>query len=229
LRPHRDGRILAGLDYPKEIEPIDIDDYDPALDENTRGKIQKGLLRRIPQLHNAPFDHGWGSIYTITDDWHPVVGAEPGIQGYYACFGGSGHGFKLGPPLGESLAEIITGGTSKIDISALSPTRFAEGELFTSAWGAGNRGWVDSNLENGKLAPMQQILFPQLNDAGDGGQVSEVLVEIGEAIETGDAVVSVEMEKSIVEVESPHAGTVATIHVTEGDEVEVGQLLMELE
>ena len=69
-----------------------------------------------------------------------MVGAEPGVEGYYACFGGSGHGFKLGPPIGESLADVITGEKPKIDISPLRPTRFAEGALFTSAWGAGNRG-----------------------------------------------------------------------------------------
>ena len=76
---------------------------------------------------------------------------------------------------------------------------------------------------------MHQILFPQLNDAGDGGQVQEILVEVGESITAGEAVMTVEMEKSIVEVESPYDGAVARIHVTEGDEIEVGQLLMELE
>ena len=56
------------------VEPIDIDDYDPALDEDTRDRIQQGLFRRMPELRGAEFNRGWGSIYTITDDWHPVVG-----------------------------------------------------------------------------------------------------------------------------------------------------------
>ena len=64
-------------------------------------------------------------------------GAE--LAGYYACFGGSGHGFKLGAPIGESLAAQITGGTPRIDLRALRPTRFAEGQPITSAWGSGNR------------------------------------------------------------------------------------------
>ncbi len=76
---------------------------------------------------------------------------------------------------------------------------------------------------------MPQILFPQLNDAGDGGEVSEVLVEVGEDIVVGDPVISVEMEKAMVEVESPHDGKVAKVHVTEGDTVQIGQLLIELE
>jgi len=139
FRPQAENNLLAGLDYPKEIEPLDINDYDANLDTNSRQPIEQGLFRRIPALRNANFDHGWASIYTITDDWHPVVGPEPGIEGYYACFGGSGHGFKLGAPIGESLADLITGHKPKIDIHALRPSRFKEGALFASAWGDGNR------------------------------------------------------------------------------------------
>ena len=139
FRPQRENRLLAGLDYPKPIEPLDIDNYDPDLDAETRERIETGLFRRIPQLRDAQFERGWASIYTITDDWHPVVGAEPGLDGYYACFGGSGHGFKLGPPLGEALADVITGDKPRIDIHAFRPTRFDEGEPFTSLWGEGNR------------------------------------------------------------------------------------------
>ena len=51
---------------------------------------------------------------------------------------------------------------------------------------------------------------------------------MGDVIAVGDPVVAVEMDKSIVEVESPHAGTVAVIHVKPGDAVEVDQLLIEL-
>lgn len=139
FRPHEDNGLLAGRDYPKEIEPLDIDDYDALLDMNTRSNIEKGLFRRLPELRHAKFDHGWSSIYTITDDWHPLVGAEPGVEGYYACFGGSGHGFKLAPPIGEALADVIAGETPNIDIRELRPGRFADGESFTSAWGSGNR------------------------------------------------------------------------------------------
>ena len=139
FRPHGEDKLLAGLDYPKEIEPLNVDDYDPDLDADTRRRIEQGLFERVPALRDAEFDRGWASIYTITDDWHPLVGAEAGIEGYYACFGGSGHGFKLGPPIGEALADIIAGERPKIDIHALRPSRFEEGALFTSAWGEGNR------------------------------------------------------------------------------------------
>ncbi len=139
FRPHGDHGLLAGLDYPKDLEPLDINNYSPKLTHETRNRIEAGLFNRLPALHDAQMTKGWASIYTITDDWHPIVGAEPGLEGYYACFGGSGHGFKLGAPIGESLAAVITGMPPRIDLHELRPTRFSEGKPITSAWGSGNR------------------------------------------------------------------------------------------
>ena len=139
FRPQDGDKVVAGLGFPKEIEPVDIDGYDETLDPDSRRRITKPLARRLPALRSADYLHGWASLYTITDDWHPLVGPEPGVQGYYACYGGSGHCFKLGPPIGEALADVIAGATPEIDIRALRPTRFVEGEPLSSAWGAGNR------------------------------------------------------------------------------------------
>lgn len=139
MRSNGKNEILGGRGFPKELEPMDIDNYDPNLDPNTRQRIEQGLFRRIPALQQGRYVRGWASIYAITDDWHPVVGPEPGLDGYYAFFGGSGHGFKLGPSLGEALSDIILGQTPTTDIRAFRPNRFAEGELFTSTWGGGNR------------------------------------------------------------------------------------------
>ena len=140
FRPQGGDRVLAGLGFPKEIEPLDIDDYDSELDPVSRERITEPLEQRVPALEGAQFEHGWASVYTITDDWHPLVGSVPGLQGYYACYGGSGHSFKIGPPIGEALADVIAGDTPDIDIRPLRPTRFMEGEPITSAWGSGNRG-----------------------------------------------------------------------------------------
>lgn len=140
FRPQDDDKVIAGLGFPKEIEPLDIDNYDEELDPRSHRRIMEPLLKRVPSLREAKFLHGWASLYTITDDWHPLVGAEPDVQGYYDCFGGSGHSFKLGPAIGEALADVIAGDTPTIDIRPLRPTRFLEAESITSAWGVGNRG-----------------------------------------------------------------------------------------
>ena len=55
------------------------------------------------------------------------------------------------------------------------------------------------------------------------------LVAVGDEVAIGDAVMTVEMEKAVIEIESPHAGTVKHIIVAPGDIVVIGQLLMDLE
>ena len=139
FRPHKDNMLLVGRDYPKEIEPLDIENYDTGLDNKTYSKIVDGLYKRIPTARYGKYDHGWSSIYTISDDWHPLVGPEKDFEGYFTCFAGSGHSFKLGPPIGEALADIILGINPKINIFDLRPGRFEDGESFSSAWGSGNR------------------------------------------------------------------------------------------
>lgn len=140
FRPHDENKIMAGLGAPKEIEPLDIDNCDPKLDAKTRQRIEQALFKRVPALEYSKFLHGYSSMYDITDDWNTIVGPEAEIHGYYAFFGGSGHGYKLSPPIGEALADLIAGDVPHIDIRPLRPSRFIEGEPLTSAWGGGNRG-----------------------------------------------------------------------------------------
>ena len=140
FRPDGNNGLLAGLSFPKEVEPMDVDAYDPNLDEPTRQRIESGTFERVPAFRQGEYVKGWASVYTITDDWHPLVGPEPGLEGYYAFFGGSGHGFKLGPPIADSLSDVILGRTPAFDLHPFRPARFIEGEQFASAWGGGNRG-----------------------------------------------------------------------------------------
>jgi biotin carboxyl carrier protein len=61
------------------------------------------------------------------------------------------------------------------------------------------------------------------------GKVVAVLVEVGEAIETGKGVLVVEAMKMQNEVKSPKAGTVQAIRVSPGDSVAAGQVLVVIE
>ena len=61
------------------------------------------------------------------------------------------------------------------------------------------------------------------------GKVVAVLVELGEAIETGRGVLVVEAMKMQNEVKSPKAGTVQAIRVSPGDSVAAGQVLVVIE
>jgi sarcosine oxidase subunit beta len=88
--------------------------------------------------YGGAFVTGYSGVYDITEDWYPIVGEEE-LGGYYSCFGGSGHGFKIGPAIGEALAATIARNEPPVDISSLSGSRFSTGRTFTSVWGPGNR------------------------------------------------------------------------------------------
>ena len=148
FRPAGPGRLLVGESYPKDLEPADPADYDDHADARVVERMIARLLDRVPSLRGVLSTeryrdrvlHSYSGIYSITDDWYPIVGGEPSIEGYYAAIGGSGHGFKIGPPIGESLAAVIAGEDPPVDISSLAHARFAEGRTFSSKWGSGNRG-----------------------------------------------------------------------------------------
>ena len=147
FRPQGRGRVLVGQSYPKDREPCDPETYDDRADAEVVDSMVSRLVKRVPCLQADLTNDGWGGklttgysgVYSITDDWYPIVGGEPGLGGYYAAIGGSGHGFKIGPPIGESLAATIAGETPPIDITPLAHSRFAEGKPFTTLWN-GNRG-----------------------------------------------------------------------------------------
>jgi glycine/D-amino acid oxidase-like deaminating enzyme len=82
---------------------------------------------------------GYASLYDVTPDWHPILGRVDGIDGFLNCVGWSGHGFKLGPAVGELITEeILDGRANSIDISTLGLDRFARGALLAGSY-AGNQ------------------------------------------------------------------------------------------
>jgi sarcosine oxidase subunit beta len=82
---------------------------------------------------------GRAGLYTVTPDWHPLLGAVPGYEGLSLATGGSGHCFKLGPAIGALVAAQLTEKRLDFaDASTFSLTRFDEGRELRSTYG-GNR------------------------------------------------------------------------------------------
>jgi glycine/D-amino acid oxidase-like deaminating enzyme len=138
-RPQRPGFAIAGRTYPKHIEPCDPDNYEDKARPSEVEGMSSRLLERMPRLKGILPVAGWAGIYSITQDWHPIVGDVPGLDGYFHFVGGSGHGFKIAPPIGEALADTIAGRQPRIDISPLHYSRFQEGKMLGSVWGPGTK------------------------------------------------------------------------------------------
>ena len=89
------------------------------------------LVARLPALAAAELVEGWAGLYEMTPDHNPLLGEHPALAGFHLANGFSGHGLMMAPATGAALAELLTTGAStRLDISAFDPGRFARGEAF---------------------------------------------------------------------------------------------------
>ena len=132
FRPDGSSMTLVGFG---EDEESDIETYNQGVEIGEVTSILGPLARRMPAMEDAYFRGGWSGLFTTTPDWHPILDQVPGIEGLYCAVGFSGHGFKLSPMIGATMAELIVHGqATTIDISQLRFTRFAEGDLMSSSY-----------------------------------------------------------------------------------------------
>ncbi len=129
FRPEGTGLTLVGFGE----DEADVETYNQGVDMDGVADVMQRLIRRMPQMADSYFRGGWSGLFTITPDWHPILGRVPGVEGLYCVVGFSGHGFKLSPAIGQGMAELIVEGEARVvDLAPLRYSRFAEGDLLSS-------------------------------------------------------------------------------------------------
>ena len=122
----RDGRVLLLWPTPGLTgKPFDI-----SVDREWIDTVTAMAHRRVPILHNVAIDVACcrAGLYEMSPDRHALLGPAPGCDNLFLINGSSGHGVMHAPALGQLLAEIMSdGAASSLDVSALRPSRFAEG------------------------------------------------------------------------------------------------------
>ena len=116
------------LDFSDDLGPYSLPDFDgrglklafdkhgPAFDPDTGDRLVKGLddarsflARRFPALANAPLAESRVCQYENTATGDFLIDRHPDYTDVWLVGGGSGHGFKHGPALGEYVANLIDG------------------------------------------------------------------------------------------------------------------------
>ena len=64
---------------------------------------------RFPAMKDAPLIESRVCQYENSPDNHLIIDRHPATNNLWLVGGGSGHGFKHGPALGEMLAEWVMG------------------------------------------------------------------------------------------------------------------------
>jgi pyruvate dehydrogenase E2 component (dihydrolipoamide acetyltransferase) len=72
------------------------------------------------------------------------------------------------------------------------------------------------------------VKLPRLGEGAESGTVVNILVTEGQRVQKDQNILELENEKAVAPIPSPVDGIVRKIHVKEGDEISVGQLLVSL-
>src|SRR5690606_10315829 len=99
---HNEGPgLLIGMSDPDETPGFRLD-----ADETWLPRLVDAMQRRAPGLVDVGVAHRWAGLYEVTPDHNGLVGAAAEVSGVFYCTGFSGHGFLLGPALGEVMRDL---------------------------------------------------------------------------------------------------------------------------
>jgi sarcosine oxidase subunit beta len=121
LRQVTRGNIVFGGGAQGPADPETIRAYvDPA---NTLRQFTQ-LRRLVPALAALRIIRVWSGIEGYMEDDVPIMGPSAKVPGLFYAFGFCGHGFQLGPGVGDVMAELIQTGTTTTPIDPFHIRRF---------------------------------------------------------------------------------------------------------
>ena len=122
------GRLPAWIDFNDFVYGIPnldnrgfkiaIDAHGPEFDPDTGNRVVSAeglaavrayLARRVPMLANAPVTESRVCQYENTANGDFLIDRHPDFENVWLVGGGSGHGFKHGPAVGEHVAALLSG------------------------------------------------------------------------------------------------------------------------
>lgn len=133
--PRESGFLEVGTVDPEHAEhPIDPDACPDGASDATLAHYRRGLLARLRGAEGGYWRGCWSAVYDVTPDWHPAIGYV--AENVIVAAGFSGHGFKLAPAVGQTVAELVRDGRAcSYDVGLLDPGRFTRRELVTATYG----------------------------------------------------------------------------------------------
>ena len=95
--------------------PFDPDTADRLVTSEGLAEVRRCLARRLPALKDAPVIETRVCQYENTSNGDFLIDRHPAIENVWLVGGGSGHGFKHGPAVGEYVAARINGNSEGIE------------------------------------------------------------------------------------------------------------------
>ena len=118
---HGEGRgLLLGMSDPAETPGFDLTRSDGWLP-----RLGAAIERRAPALAEVGISSGWAGLYEMTPDCNALIGRAETVENFFYATGFSGHGFLMGPAVGEVVRDLYLGAEPFVDVTGLSAARFA--------------------------------------------------------------------------------------------------------
>jgi sarcosine oxidase subunit beta len=122
---HGEGQgLLLGMSDPYESPGFKL----TVSDEWLAG-LGEAIGRRAPDISEVGLCAGWAGLYEMTPDHNALIGEAEGVSRFLYATGFSGHGFLMGPAVGEVVRDLYLGRTPVVDVSSLSARRFDSSDL----------------------------------------------------------------------------------------------------
>ncbi len=132
LQWHITGGLLRDVARSVPGSPARVPGFDPRpqIDPTPNNDIvescRRELGRLFPSLENTLLARKWAGLIDTTPDGIPVIGGVDERPGLVVATGFSGHGFALGPIVGQVVSELILDGQPSIDLHKFRYSRFKE-------------------------------------------------------------------------------------------------------
>ena len=116
--------LLLGMSDPDETTGFEM-----GRSENWLTRLGEAIERRAPSIGDIGIASGWAGLYEMSPDHNALIGEAADVSRFLYATGFSGHGFLMGPAVGEVMRDLYLGRTPIVDVSALSADRFTRSQL----------------------------------------------------------------------------------------------------
>ncbi len=119
--PDTGDGVKAGIHHEGEITTPESVRRTTSAEEDAE---VRGLMERLVPAAAGPLLEARVCLYTNTPDQHFLIDRHPSHRNVVLASPCSGHGFKFASVVGEILADLVTEGASRFDLSPFSLGRF---------------------------------------------------------------------------------------------------------
>lgn len=122
---HDEGKgLLFGMADPDQAPGFDVE-----LRPDWLEVVGEVAMHRAPKLLDVGIAGGWTGFYETTPDHNGLIGEASDLPRFFYATGFSGHGFLLGPAVGEVIRDMVMGRPPVVDVSAFSVDRFSLADI----------------------------------------------------------------------------------------------------